>query len=560
MQRSSAYSLTTGLLLSVMLMACSDQPTDDAAPPIADTFGEQLGAVNFPVSCNEAAASDVLRGVALLHNMTYFGAETYFANAIDADSQCAMAYWGLAMSYVHPLWPDAPTEAQFAKGLELLTTAQGIDDMTARETAYIDALLAYYRDGVNRTEGERLASFEAGWKRVYEEFPEDLEATAFYALALMATARLSDQGNAIRSDAGQIAENLLTQVPEHPGAHHYIIHAYDTPSFAEQALAVARNYGNVAPDVPHALHMPTHIFTRLGLWPESIEWNRRSAAAALTGLNAEIISSEYLHALDYLVYAYLQVGADTQAAELVEQVLAVQGPYGEMSRGVSAYALAAIPARYALERRQWAEAAALKDRAPSSFPWAESFAPYEALSWFAIGIGAARNGDSDGAREAALRLQRLHDQVQAAGNSYWAMQIEIQRLSVNAWLAFADENADQAIQVMRQATDLEASTNKHAVTPGEILPAQELLGDMLLELDQPAAALTAYRTALLRSPNRFNAIYGAAVAAEGSGNSARARQYYQALTDMCADAETDRPRLAQARARLEDASDPVERP
>jgi tetratricopeptide (TPR) repeat protein len=482
--------------------------------------------------------------------MTYLGAETWFTNAIDADPECAMAYWGLAMSYVHPLWPDAPTEAQFAKGFELLTTAQGIDDMTAREAAYIDALLAYYRDGVNRTEGERLASFEAGWKRVYEEYPEDLEATAFYALALMATARLSDQGNAIRSDAGQIAENLLTQVPTHPGAHHYIIHAYDTPSFAEQALAVARNYGKVAPDVPHALHMPTHIFTRLGLWPESIEWNRRSAAAALTGLNAEIISSEYLHALDYLVYAYLQVGADTQAAELVEQVLAVQGPYGEMSRGVSAYALAAIPARYALERRQWAAAAALKDRAPSSFPWAESFAPYEALSWFAIGIGAARNGDSDGAREAALRLQRLHDQVQAAGNSYWAMQIEIQQLSVNAWLAFADENADQAIQVMRQAVDLEASTNKHAVTPGEILPAQELLGDMLLELDQPAVALTAYRTALLRSPNRFNAIYGAAVAAERSGNPAQARQYYQALTDMCADAGTDRARLAEARAHV----------
>ena len=556
MLNSSVNSLITGLLLSVMLMSCSDQPTDDAAPAIDDTYGEQIGAVNFPVSCTEPAASDVLRGVALVHNMTYLGAETWFTNAIDADPGCAMAYWGLAMSYVHPLWPDAPTEAQFAKGLELLTTAQGIDDMTAREAAYIDALLAYYRDGVNRTEGERLTSFEAGWKRVYEEYPEDLEATAFYALALIATARLSDQGNAIRSDAGQIAENLLTQVPAHPGAHHYIIHAYDTPSFAEQALVVARNYGKVAPDVPHALHMPTHIFTRLGLWPESIEWNRRSAAAALTGLNAEIISSEYLHALDYLVYAYLQVGADTQAAELVEQVLAVQGPYGEMSRGVSAYALAAIPARYALERRQWAEAAALKDRAPASFPWAESFAPYEALSWFAIGIGAARNGDSDGAREAALRLQRLHDQVQAAGNSYWAMQIEIQRLSVNAWLAFADENADQAIQVMRQATDLEASTNKHAVTPGEILPAQELLGDMLLELDQPAVALTAYRTALLRSPNRFNAIYGAAVAAERSGNPAQARQYYQALTDMCADAETNRARLAQARARLEEASDP----
>ena len=548
MLNSPVNSLTTGLVLSVMLMSCSDQPTDDAAPVIDDTYGEQLGAVNFPVSCDEAAASDVLLGVAMLHNMTYLGAETYFANAIDADSQCAMAYWGLAMSYVHPLWPDAPTEAQFVKGFELLAIAHAIDNKTAREAAYIDALLAYYRDGVNRTEGERLASFEAGWKRVYEEYPEDLEATAFYALALMATARLSDQGLAIRSDAGKIAEDLLIQVPEHPGAHHYIIHAYDNTSFAEQALAVARNYGKVAPDMPHALHMPTHIFTRLGLWPESIEWNRRSAAAALTGLNAEIVSSEYLHALDYLVYAYLQIGADTQAAELVEQVLALQGPYGQMSRNVSAYAFAAMPARYALERRQWAEAAALEVQAPASFPWDDKLAPYEALSWFAIGIGAARNGDSDGAREAATQLQRLYEQ--AAGNSYWATQIKIQQLAVNAWRAVADGNADQAIQVMQQAADLEASTDKHAVTPGEILPAQELLGDMLLEFEQPAAALTAYRTALLRSPNRFNAIYGAAVAAERSGSPAQARQYYQALTDMCADAETDRPRLAEARAHV----------
>ena len=539
-----------------MLLACSDQPAGDAAPAIDDTYGEQLGAVNFPVSCTEPAASDVLRGVALLHNMTYLGAETYFARAIDADPQCAMAYWGLAMTYVHPLWPDAPPEAQFAEGLELLTTAQAIDNKTAREAAYIDAVQAYYRDGVKRTEAERLASFEAGWKRLYEEYPDDPEAAAFYALALMATAGLGDQGRVIRTEAGEIVEDLLAEVPQHPGAHHYIIHAYDTPSFAEQALAVARNYAKVAPDLPHALHMPTHIFTRLGLWPESIEWNRRSAAAALTGLNAEIISSEYLHALDYLVYAYLQIGADEQAAELVELVLALEGPYGKMSRSVSAYALAAIPARYALEHRQWAEAAALEARVPASFSWDANFAPYEALSWFAIGIGAARNGDSDGAREAAMQLQRLRDQVQSAGNSYWATQIEVQRLSVNAWLALADGNADQAMQVMRQAADLEASTDKHAVTPGEILPAQELLGDMLLEFDQPAAALTAYETALARGPNRFNAIYGAAVAADATGNAAQARQYYQALSDMCADAETDRPRLAAARARLVDAANP----
>jgi tetratricopeptide (TPR) repeat protein len=556
MCNSSVISVSTVFVLLLMPLACSDQPTGDAAQAIDDTYGEQLGSVSFPVSCSEPAAASVLRGVPLLHNMTYLGAETYFARAIDADPQCAMAYWGLAMTYVHPLWPDAPPEAQFADGLDLLTAAQAIDNKTPREAAYIDAVAAYYRDGVDRTEAERLTSFEAGWKRVYEEYPDDPEAAAFYALALMATAGLGEQGSAIRTEAGQIVEDVLAEVPNHPGAHHYIIHAYDTPSFADKALAVARNYGKVAPDVPHALHMPTHIFTRLGLWPESIDWNSRSAAAALTGLNADIISSEYLHALDYLVYAYLQIGADDKAAELVELVQALEGPYGQMSRSPSAYALAAIPARYALERRQWADAAALEARVPASFPWDDSYAPYEALSWFAIGIGAARNGDSTGAGRAAMELQRLHDLVQEAGNAYWAMQIEVQRLAVEAWRALADGNSDQALQVMQQAADLEASTDKHAVTPGELLPAQELLGDMLLEFDQPAAALTAYQTALVRSPNRFNAIYGAAVAAEAIGNAAQARDFYQALSDMCADADTERPRLAATRARLADTGDP----
>ncbi len=357
MRISLVHSLVMSVL-AVALVACGDRPTDELATTTADSYGEQLGRTDFPVSCSEAALPHVERGIALLHHMTYLGAENSFSGAVRADPECAMGYWGLAMSSMHPLWPDVPSEATLLEGLELLERAEAITDKTDREAAYIAAAKAYFIDGTNRSEVERLAGFEVGWKRVHEDYRDDLEASAFYALALMATTQLIDPDLSVRASAGEIVEDVLARKPDHPGAHHYIIHAYDTDSFAERALETARNYGKVAPDVPHALHMPTHIYTRLGLWPESIEWNLRSAAAAQKGLNAEIISSEYLHALDYLSYAYLQTGADEKAAQLRETVLSMQGPYGEMSRPVTAYALAAIPARYPLERREWADAAA----------------------------------------------------------------------------------------------------------------------------------------------------------------------------------------------------------
>ncbi len=550
MRISLVHSLVISVL-AVAFVACGDRPAAEPPTTSADSYGEQLGEINFPVSCSHAALPHIERGIALLHHMTYVGAENSFSNAVHADPECAMGYWGLAMSYVHPLWPDVPPEAELVGGLELLETAEAIAEKTDREEAYIAAAKAYYVDATNRSEAERLASLEAGWKRVHEDYSEDLEASAFYALALMATAMLIDPDSRIRASAGEIAEEVLAQAPDHPGAHHYIIHAYDTTSFAQRALEIARNYGKLAPDVPHALHMPTHIFTRLGLWPESIEWNLRSADAAQKGLNAKIISKEYLHALDYLSYAYLQTGADEKAAQLREKTLGMQGPYGARSRTISAYALAAIPARYPLERREWADAAALQARVPDSFPWRAEYSQFEALTWFANGIGAARSGNPDAAGESVRQLEILLDHLRETGNDYWARRVEIQRLSVEAWLALAKDDPERAGEVMEQAADLEARTDKHAVTPGELLPARELLGDLYLELDEPAAALTAYEAVLAESPNRFNSLYGAAVSAEAMGDEGRAAEHYRALVEMCRDARTDRPRLANARAFLE---------
>jgi tetratricopeptide (TPR) repeat protein len=539
-------------LLAVLIIACENRPPGAGVAELQDSYGETLGTVNFPVSCSEEAQPHIRRGLALLHHMTYMGAEPYFATARRVDPKCAMAYWGVAMTYLHPLWPDVPSDQQFERAQQLIQQAESIDKKTEREAAYITALKAYYVDGLNRTEQERLASFKTGWSHVYRAYPNDLEAAAFYALALMATAQPGEAGLDIKAEAGAIAEGVLAKQPDHPGAHHYIIHAYDTPDFAQQALAVARAYGDVAPDVPHALHMPTHIFTRLGLWRESIEWNRRSADAALKGINKDTVSSEYLHALDYLAYAYLQTARDEKAKALRDIVLALEGPYGEMSQPVIAYALAAIPARYALERWQWAEGAALEPRQPNSFPWAAAFAPHEALTYYAKGIGAARSGDAKTARAAMDRLQALREQVaQTNSNAYWANQIEIQHKSVAAWIVLRDGNADTALELMQQAVDLESRTDKAPVTPGEILPARELLGDLLLELSFPEQALSAYEAALLRSPNRFNSVYGAAVAAESANDAERAAQHYQALVDMCSSADSDRPRLTQARAFLD---------
>jgi tetratricopeptide (TPR) repeat protein len=542
------------ILGAIFISACDQQPqvaenSQDSDPAqAADTYGEHLGAVNFPVTCNDQAQVFMTRGVSLLHHMTYMAAEKFFNDAMRADPDCVLAYWGVAMTYIHPLWPDVTSETQFARAIELIATAESIGAKTPREAAYLAAVKAYYENAAKRSERERLVAFDAAWKKVYTDFPDDDEGAAFYALAHMATALSGQEGLAIRSDSGSIVEQILAQQPDHAAAHHYIIHAYDTPGFAGQALAVAQNYGKVAPEVPHALHMPTHIFTRLGLWEDSIEWNSRAVRASHRETRDEAISTEYLHSKDYLAYAYLQTGNEDAVREIMTEALSPQAPYWQQNLVAGAYALAAIPARYALERRQWQDAMLLQARFPESFPWQESHAPYEALTWFARGIGAARSGNVEAATDATEKLRdlRLHEE-RTSSNPYWAGQIKVQELAVSAWTAFARGDKEAALNLMAESAELEDGSDKHAVTPGELLPANELLGDLQLELGNPAAALGAYREALARSPYRFNSLYGAAVAAEQMGDRSTAAGYFQTLVEMTAESTANWPRLLEAR-------------
>ncbi len=552
----------TLMIFAVFFVSACDQTShvveiaqDNNPPQAADTYGKHMGAVSFPVSCTEQAQEYMTRGVGLLHHMTYMAAEKTFNDAMRADPNCVLAYWGVAMTYIHPLWPDVTSKLQMAKATELIARAESIAAKTPREAAYLEAVKAYYENALNSSERERLVAFDAAWKKVYTEFPDDDEGAAFYALAHMATALSNQEGLAIRSDSGSIVEQILAQQPDHAAAHHYIIHAYDTPGFAGQALAVAQNYGKVAPEVPHALHMPTHIFTRLGLWEDSIEWNSRAARASHRETRGEAISTEYLHSADYLAYGYLQIGNEDAVKEIMDEVMSPQAPYWEQNLVAGAYALAAIPARYALERQQWQEAMQLQARFPESFPWQESHAPYEALTWFARGIGAARSGNVKAATEATeqLRKLRLHEE-RTSSNPYWALQIKVQELAVSAWTAFAQGNSDVALALMTESAAVENASDKHAVTPGELLPANELLGDLQLEFGNPAAALDAYQQALAKSPNRFNSLYGAAVAAEQLGERSTAAGYYQTIVEMTAGSTAAWSRILEARSFVNQAA------
>jgi tetratricopeptide (TPR) repeat protein len=515
-----------------------------------DDYGHKLGTVYFPVSCKAPAQKLMERGVALMHHMTYSGARKVFEAARKADPDCALAYWGVSMTYIHPLWPDKPTRDQIILGQDLVKLAKTRGQKTAREHAYIAALDAYYERALEQDHRTRLGNFEKVWERIYKEYPDDLEAASFYALAHMATASKTDKSYSKQREAGAIAEKVLVRIPDHPGAHHYIIHAYDSPELASRALQVARNYGKVAPDVPHAIRMPTHIFTRLGLWQDSIDWNRRSAAAAWRNkVNGEI-TMHYPHALDYLTYAYLQQARDEKAKEVLNGILSLSGPFYDLNAESAAYAFAAIQARYSLERQQWERAARLSPRKPSSFPWGERYAAYEAITHFSRALGAARSGNPSAVKFSIAELERLHDIV-VTKSAYWANQIEIQKISAQAWLAFAQRNQGEAVRLMKRAAEIETSTDKSPTTPGEVLPSRELLGDMLLELDRPGEALQAYEAELVRSPNRFNTLYGAGRAAELIQDRVKAKAYYKNLLDLARQADGRQTRLQHARRYLD---------
>lgn len=543
------YLLLVFLLAFLTLVSCGkdEQSGAPAALPF-DLVNTPVGDVSFPVGCNADAAPLVERGVALLHHMMYDEANFVFGMADDRDPDCAMAYWGQAMSFIHPLWPDVPSASQFERGQKAVQQSLLLKGHSDRENAYLETTRAYFEGGEQLTEGQRLAKFKNAWEELRQAFPTDLEARAFYSLALRSTADMQDRTLKTQKEAGAIAESVLAEMPNHPGAHHYIIHAYDSPSLADKALVAADHYGEITPRVPHAAHMMTHIYTRLGQWEKAVEWNTISADAAWEMcLQYGEVNVHYTHALDYLAYAYLQTGEDREAGQILKSAEQLQPPYSETSRSATAYAFAALPARYALERRDWEAAAQLEPRQPSSFPWEKAHDPYVAITHFARALAMSNLGRPDDATADIDALRELRISV-ASKDPYWAQQIEIQELSAQAWQDFSRGDVESAIEVMQQAAALEASTDKHAVTPGEVLPAAELYGDMLLEAGRYEQALAAYRSALQRAPLRLNSLYGAGKAAVGVGDDAMARAYFVELLSITSGAEEPRSRVKEIRA------------
>ncbi len=532
------------LVASLSPSAWSQQEHKHDAGP-----GEKLGRVHFHISCNAPAQKEFERAAAMLHSFWYEEAERTFTAVTQADPACAMGYWGIAMSIYHPLWGEPPNAAALQKAWAAIEQAKAANPKTARERDYIAAIETYFNDADKVDGRTRALAYEKAMEQVYTRYPDDREAGVFYALALISTAPPTDKTYTNQKKAAGILDKVFAAEPDHPGVAHYFIHAYDSPALAHLALAAARRYAKIAPSVPHALHMPSHIFTRLGLWEESIQSNTASAAAAREYAARAKFGGPWdqqLHAMDYLAYAYLQGAQDTHAKRVLDELLAIQKVQSENL--TTAFAFAAIPARYALERRRWSEAAALEER-PGWFPWSRYPWP-EATLYFARALGAARSGHPGDAQKALEKIELLHKSLVEAKQGYWADQVEILRREAAAWTAQAGGKTEQALQLMRSAAELEASTDKHPVTPGSVLPARELLGDLLLELHQPAQALREYEASLRDAPNRFNSLYGAARSAELSGEREKARAYYAKLVEVSKSADGDRPELRQAKTLL----------
>ncbi|HEY3169482.1 MAG TPA: hypothetical protein VGK08_00630, partial [Thermoanaerobaculia bacterium] len=511
----------------------------------------KLGKVHFPVTCGAESQRKFDVGLAMLHSFWYAKSDKAFADLAAADPSCAMAQWGVAMSRFHQIW-EAPPPDDLKAGVAAIAAARAAGAKTERERDYIEALGVYYDKSDTLDHVTRFLAFEKAMADLAAKYPKDREASIFYALTLngVALAVPPDKTYARQKKAGEILEPIFREMPQHPGIAHYIIHSYDYPPLAARGLDAARRYAKIAQDSPHALHMPSHIFTRLGLWEDSISSNLASAEAAHRDLQRTMpgaFSFDELHAMDYLAYAYLQSGRDTEARKVFDD--ASRAEKFDKENFAVAYALSAIPARLALERRDWkaATAAGLK---PAGFPW-RKFPWTESTIVFARALGFARSGDVASARGEVDRLEKLRDSLNTAGNRYWSDQVEIARREASAWLARAEKKDSEALELMRSAAALEDTTDKHPVTPGSVLPAREQLGDLLLELEKPSDALVEYRADLSASPNRLNGLYGAARAARLSGDAAAAKEYYGKLLALCKKADGAKEQIAEARAYVE---------
>jgi len=516
-------ALTIGALFATVLVA-------SASPGRAQHAGHDhdLGTVSFETACAPAAQARFNRATAWLHSFEYEEAEKSFLEAAAADPKCAMAYWGVAMSNYHPLWAP-PTPAELDKGAAAIAKAETIGGSTERERAYIAAAGTFFQDPQGRPHLRRMLDYLAAMKVLHERYPRDREAGIFYALALIAAGTTdSDETYAREHEAARILNAALAQEPNHPGVAHYLIHSFDYPALAHLALPAARSYAGIAPASAHAQHMPSHIFTRLGLWEAAIASDRKAEAAAKAYAARHDMPGawdEQLHAMDYLVYAHLQLAQDDRAKAVQDELVRlsrVDPPNFKV-----AYAMSAIPARMALERRQWAEAAALTLPADNraAVPW-ERFRWAEAHIHFARAVGLARSGQASLAAGEVAALEAIQKSLPARPGEYdWGAQVGIQRQVATAWVAFADGRRDRALELMKAAADLDDATEKHPVTPGAILPAREQLAELLLELGRPAEALAQYEASLRRAPGRLGGLMGAVRAAEGAGDRRKAREY-----------------------------------
>src|SRR6266704_686300 len=505
----------------------------------AQTAGERIGQVSFPTSCGAAVQKPFERGVALLHSFWYIEAAKAFTAVTQADPDCAIAYWGLAMSQWTQIWAP-PQPAALKRGWDAVEKAKAASAKTPRERDFIAAAEAFFKDADTIDHRTRAQAYGRAMEQMYASYPQDREVAIFYALALQATAEPHAKTYASQRKSAEIAEKVLAAEPNHPGAAHYIIHAYDYPPVARQGLAAASRYAQFAPSVPHALHMPSHTYVLLGMWSETIQGNIAAAAAEKARGNPD----DRMHALDYLVYAYLQQAQDGDAKRVVDEARSLVSDLAakqyDSGRPTAHFAMAAIEARWTMERGRWAEAAAIEPR-PNRFPHTES------MIYFARAIGAARSGQAPQARADVEKLATLRD---ALKDPYWAEQVEIQRRAAAAWVARAEGQNEAALELARSAAETEDATEKHNISPGPIATARELLGDLLIELGQPASAVREYEASLERAPNRFKTIAGVARAAELSGDRAKARVFYTRLVALAKSADSDRPELKQAKSFL----------
>jgi tetratricopeptide (TPR) repeat protein len=496
---------------------------------------ERLGKVHFPVSCNAEAQKQFDRAVALLHSFWVEESEKEFTAVTKTDPGCVMGYWGIAMSLLQNPLSEPGRVRAWKTGWAAIEKAKSIGTKTEREGGYIAAIETMYRDPETRDPRTRTVAYEKAMEQLYKRYPEDREAAIFYALALNITALPTDKTYANQLKAGEILEKVLAEQPDHPGVAHYIIHSYDYPPLASRGLVAARRYAEIAPSSFHGLHMPSHIFTQLGMWQGSIQSNIAAAA------KAKEVGADPSHQMHFLIYAYLQGAQDLEAKRVLDELNARRADPPTLARHTT---FAVIPARYAIERRAWSEAAGLEAR-----PGLESAAT--AITYFARAMGAARSGDTTNARKAIEKLQSLREAFgKTKERAWWGDQIEIQRRVATAWLARLEGKSDEALKLLRSAADLEDSFETHVSTPAPFVFARELLGEMLIEANEPGEALKEFEAALSKEPNRFHGLYGAARAAELSGDHQKARDLYGKLMSVCANADTERPELLKAKTFL----------